>query len=63
MEDIWSPAYNCTACDATGYFPFYLMSGRGARLPVDICFGLSADDDQIPPSQYVAQLTEDLKRA
>lgn len=55
-------AYNSTKCDATGYSPYFLMFGREARLPVDICFGVSSDDE-VPHSQYVARLQEDLKTA
>ncbi len=35
-------AYNCTSNEATGFSPYFLMFGREARLPVDICFGVSA---------------------
>lgn len=56
-------AYNSTKCDATGYSPYYLMFGREARLPVDLCFSRPADRDGVPHSQYVSKLTEELRSA
>lgn len=57
-------AYNSTKNDATGYSPYYLMFGREARLPVDLCFQTSADGtEERQHSQYVAKLKRDLKEA
>ncbi len=40
------------------------MFGREARLPVDICFGISPDGtNEVAHSQYVTNLKKDLKHA
>ncbi len=54
-------AYNSTKSDATGYSPYFLMFGREARLPVDICF--ETEEEIVSHSQYVEGLKRDLKRA
>ena len=57
-------AYNCTKNDATGYSPYFLMFGREARLPVDICFNTSVDGEhEHDHLQYVNKLKQDLKKA
>ncbi|XP_023190648.1 uncharacterized protein LOC111608786 [Xiphophorus maculatus] len=57
-------AYNCTRNDATSYSPYYLMFGREARLPVDLCFGTSPDGtDHQSYLQYVEKLRAELQKA
>lgn len=57
-------AYNCTHNEATGYSPYFLLFGREARLPIDICFGLSLSDDaSTSQMQYVQKLKADLQAA
>lgn len=57
-------AYNSTKSDATGFSPYFLMFGREAKLPLDICFETcpNGKSDQ-SHSSYVAKLKENLQKA
>lgn len=57
-------AYNCTPNEATGFSPYFLMFGREARLPVDLCFETSSDG--IPQKtylKYVSDMRKEMKAA
>ncbi|CAI5660368.1 unnamed protein product [Oreochromis niloticus] len=57
-------AYNCSQNESTGYSPYYLMFGRNARLPIDICFGAVLEDDaEMTHLQYVDKMRRELKQA
>lgn len=57
-------AYNTTRNDATGYSPYFLMFGREARLPIDLCFGVGSDEENdLKHHQYVANMRKKLQKA
>lgn len=56
--------YNCTPNEATGFSPYYLMFGREARMPVDLCFGTSSDNTSKDTYlKYVTDMRKELKTA
>lgn len=57
-------AYNCTPNEATGFSPYFLMFGREARMPVDLCFGTSSDNTcKETYLKYVTDMRNELKAA
>lgn len=56
--------YTTTPKTTTGYTPYYLLFGREARLPVDLCFGLSLDEEAGKTHlQYVRRMKGELQKA
>lgn len=53
-------AYNSTRNDASGFSPYYVMFGREARLPVDVCFDTD-EHEVVSHSRYIEELMKDLQ--
>ena len=58
-------SYNCTRNATTGFSLYYLLFGRGPRLPVDVEFGLQKGGQRgsFGESNYISQLRRRLKFA
>ena len=61
--DAMKHAYNCTHHYSTGYTPYFLMSGRHPKLPVDLIFGLQTTNEPCEYSEYVQTLHDCLSQA
>ena len=55
-------SYRVSVNDATGYSPYYLLNGRSPTIPSDLSFNV-LDEEYKDKEQYVAKMTERLKKA
>ena len=45
-------AYNSSVQSTTGYFPFFLMFGLEARLPIDLIYNLNGEQEETADKSY-----------
>ena len=55
-------AYNTSIQSCTGYFPFFLMFGRKARISIDLMYGFNYQREA-EPNEYIADLQKTMSSA
>ena len=54
-------SYNCMRQTTTGHSPFYLMFGREPRLPIDLAFKTSPNEERHTLTKYIDNIREKLQ--